>query len=150
MNVLIVEDGFEYIDTFDRFLPDIEWTRAGDGPDALARLKIDPFDAIFLDMRFDRVEEGKLLGDPAIIAEQFNGDLEQARRYLEDHQGNFVLAALREAGCALPVLMSYDFSEEPRRWERIVKRYSPVLYLADNAGPPDVRAALERLTAYGA
>lgn len=144
MNVLIVEDGSEYVETFGRFLPDIRWTRAGDGRDALERWS-GGFDAVFLDMRFDRVDESRLLGDAAHVAEQFNGDLEQARRYLEDHQGNFVLAALRDAGCGLPVLMSYDFSEEPRRWERIEKRYGPVSYLADNAGPDDVKRALEAL-----
>ncbi len=143
MRVLVIEDGLEYSETLARFLPDVDWTRAGSGPAALAVLPGD-FDAIFLDMRFDRTPRGELLGDVAEIADRFNGDPVQAGRFIEDHQGNFVLAALREAGHRTPVLISYDFDGEPRRWERLAARFAPVDYLPDNASPADI---LDRLTA---
>src|SRR5690606_2902699 len=115
MRVQVIEDGLEYSELLQRFLPDgLAWERAGSEPAALKRLKEERFDAIFLDMRFDRAPEGELLGDLEEVSDRFNGDPVQARRFLEDHQGNYILAALREAGHGLPVLLSYDFDGEPR------------------------------------
>ena len=145
MKVLVVEDGYEYSETLQRFLAEgFEWERAGSGPRALELLPGD-WAAIFLDMRFDRVAENELLGDVAEVADRFNGDPVQARRFLEDHQGNYVLAAIRDAGHATPVLLSYDFDGEPRRWERLAERYGPVDYLPDNASPADIASRLTRL-----
>jgi DNA-binding response OmpR family regulator len=147
MKVLIVEDGLEYSETFGRFLADgFAWDRAGSGPEALEKLGSERYDAVFCDMRFDRVPLERLLGDLAATADQFNGDPAAARRHLEDHQGNYVLAAIRDAGHAVPVLMSYDFGEEPRRWQRLAQRYGPVDYLPDNASPQDVADRLRGLT----
>jgi len=56
--------------------------------------------------------------------------------------GSIVLAALREAGHSLPAVMSYDFDSEPRRFTNLERLYAPLAYLADNAGPAEVRAAL--------
>lgn len=145
VRVLIVEDGFEYEQTLSRFLPDVDWVRAGHGGEALAHLGEGAFDAVFLDMRFDRVEPDQLLGDLAAMADRFNGDPVQARAFLQDHQGIFVLDALRAAGHTLPVVISYDFSGEPRRWSRLQQRHAPVAYLPDVAGPDAVRAALRDL-----
>lgn len=146
MNVLIVEDGFEYVETLSRFLPEVSWTRAGSGGEALELLQGDgAFDAIFLDMRFDRIAEEDLLGDLAATADRFNGDPVQARAFLQDHQGVYVLDAIRGAGCTLPVVISYDFSQEPRRWQRLSQRHGPVGFLPDVAGPDAVRQALGQL-----
>jgi len=145
VNVLIVEDGFEYVETLTRFLPEVSWTRAGSGGEALSLVQEQSFDAVFLDMRFDRVSDEELLGDLAATADRFNGDPVQARAFLQDHQGVYVLDALRSAGCSLPVLISYDFGEEPRRWERLSERHAPVGYLPDVAGPDAVRGALDGL-----
>lgn len=146
MRILVVEDGFEYTETLQRFLPEgFTWERAGSGPAALERLATSSFEALFLDMRFDRVPEDQLLGDLAATADRFNGDPVQARQFLEDHQGNYVLAALREAGHMIPVLLSYDFEGEPRRWERLSAAYAPVDYLPDNASPPEISRRLHGL-----
>jgi DNA-binding response OmpR family regulator len=146
VRVLVVEDGFEYSETLERFLKEgFTFERAGSGPVALARLVEADFDVVFLDMRFDRAPEGQLLGDVDDLADRFNGDPVQARRFQEDHQGNFVLAALREAGHAVPVLMSYDFSSEPRRWQRLAERYAPVDFLSDVASPAEVSSRLRAL-----
>lgn len=146
MKVLVVEDGFEYSDLLVRFLADgFSWARAGSGQAALRALVESEFDAVFLDMRFDRAPERELLGDLAEISDRFNDDPLQARRFIEDHQGTYILAALRDAGRPEPVLMSYDFDGEPRRWERLSKRYAPVDYLPDNASPGDIACRLRRL-----
>ena len=148
LQVLVVEDGVEYTETLQRFLAnDGEFTfvRAGSGPDALRALSKSSFDVVFLDMRFDRIPEDQLIGDPIAAADRFNGDAVQARRFLEDHQGNYILAALREQGHGVPVLMSYDFSGEPRRWENLSARYGPLDFLVDVASPTEVAGRLRAI-----
>lgn len=143
--VLVVEDGHEYSTTLSRFLGGaFAFTRAGSGPDALRLLATESFDVAFLDMRFDRVDPGVLLGSMDDALERSNGDAERARRFLEDNQGVFVLSALRDAGHSVPAVFSYDFDGEPRRWRFLAKRYGPLQYLTDNASPDDIRGALER------
>jgi hypothetical protein len=146
--VLIVEDGFEYRDTFTRYAGDeFEFTRTGSGAEALAAVADAPYDCLFLDMRFDRVEAGALLGDLGETAERFNGDPVRATRFLEENQGVYVLAALREAGCSLPALFSHDFSGEPRRWQALERKYAPVAWLPDNASPAQVKECLAHAVA---
>jgi CheY-like chemotaxis protein len=143
LRILVVEDGLEYSDTLGRFLGEgFAVERAGSGPEALERLSTGGIDAVFLDMRFDRTPSDQLLGDVDTVADRFNGDLVQARRFLEDHQGTFVLAALRDAGFALPVLFSHDFASEPRRWERLRARHGPLDHLPETASPTEVRQRL--------
>lgn len=143
--VLIVEDGFEYRDTFSRYAGDhFEFVRTGSGAEALAAVAGESFDCLFLDMRFDRVQPGELLGDLAETAERFNGDPVRATRFLEENQGVYVLAALREAGCRLPAVFSHDFSGEPRRWSALFRKYAPVAWLPDNASPAQVKDCLSR------
>ncbi len=143
VRVLVVEDGEEYIRNLGRFLPEcFELLRAGTGAEALALASQRDFDVVFLDMRFDRVALPDLLGDLQAVADRFNGDRERARCFLEDNQGTYVLAALRERGCTLPVVFSHDFSGEPRRWANLARRYAPLDYLPDNAGPTEVSERL--------
>ncbi len=143
VRVLVIEDGEEYIRNFGRFLPSrFELQRAGSGAEALDLLDRLAFDVVFLDMRFDRVAPEALLGDLDQVADRFNGDRERALRFLEDNQGAYVLAALRDHGCGLPVVFSHDFTDEPRRWTNLARRYAPLDYLADNAGPHEVSERL--------
>jgi len=146
VRVLVVEDGREYTDTMQRFLGARGFTfaRAGSGPEALAAVG-EGHDVIFLDMRFDRVEQRALLGDLAAATERCNGDPGAGRRFLEDHQGTYILAALRGAGCRLPVLLSYDFSNEVRRFERLEASYAPLDHCRDVASPEEVASRLRRL-----
>jgi len=149
--VLIIEDGLEYSETLGRFLGDaFAFERAGSGPAAIERLQGGaPVDVVFLDMRFDRTPEAELLGDLDELLDRFNGDPEQARRFREDHQGTYVLAALRDAGLTVPVLVSYDFDGEPRRWTRLAQRFGPADYVPDNASPQDLSQKLATLAASG-
>jgi CheY-like chemotaxis protein len=141
--VLVIEDGHEYTETLSRFLADhLVLERAGSGPEALQRLAGGGVDVVFLDMRFDRTGEELLLGAVEPLVDRFNGDRGQARRFRQDHQGTYVLAALREAGHVVPVVMSYDFDGEPRRFAKLAKRFAPVRYLTDDAGPDAVLATL--------
>jgi hypothetical protein len=145
VRVLIVEDGFEYVECLARFLPHLTFERAGSGPAALAALGGSWFDAVFLDMRFDRAPEAELLGDVQQAAERFNGDVVQARRFLEDQQGTYVLTAIREAGHRHGVLLSYDFGGELRRFERLAERHGPLAWVGDTASPAEIGARLASL-----
>jgi CheY-like chemotaxis protein len=146
VRVLVVEDGEEYIRNLGRFLPPrFALERAGSGAEALEAVARGSFDVVFLDMRFDRVPQDSLLGDLEEVADRFNGDLERSLRFLEDNQGTYVLLALRDAGCRLPVVFSHDFTDEPRRWSNLESRYAPLDFLPDNAGPDEVS---ERLGAW--
>lgn len=143
--VLIVEDGNEYSTTLGRFLSEsFDFVRAGNGLEALDALGHGGFEVVFLDMRFDRVPVERLLGDLQAQVARVGGDSERARRFLEDNQGTFVLAALREAGHQLPVVFSYDFGEEPRRFRNLAQRFGPLHFLDSNAGPVEIREALAR------
>jgi len=141
--VLVIEDGHEYSATLTRFLPDFTFVRAGSGQAALELLG-QGFDVVFLDMRFDRVPREALLGDHAAVAERVDGDQDRAWRFLEDNQGAYILAALREEGHGVPVVFSYDFDGEPRRWKHLVGSYAPLSYLTDAAGPDLIRRTLEQ------
>ena len=142
MRVLVIEDGSEYFDALSRFLPSHTFDRAGSGPAAIACLATQSYDAIYLDMCFDRAPPAELLGDLEEAADRFNGDPVQARAFLQDHQGTYVLQALRAAGCALPIVFSYDFTNEPRRFERLAQRYGPLDYCPEGSGPHEVARRL--------
>lgn len=145
VHVLVVEDGQEYTTNLARFLPTgFRFTRAGSGPEALGLLPGD-FHVAFLDMKFDRTPGELLLGDLQEVSNRFNGDVQKARAFLETNQGTFVLAAVRQAGFLLPVLVSYDFANEPRRWANLVRMYGPLAWLPDNCGPEQVSAILRDL-----
>ena len=146
IRVLVVEDGFEYSETLPRVLPELGWERVGTGAEALTRLAAGGVDVVFLDMRFDRIAPDALLGDLAAETRRL-GDAVRARRHLEEHQGTYILSAIRAAGLATPVLLSYGFDEEPRRWERLSATLGPVDYVPDAAGPDVVRARLLALAA---
>lgn len=144
--VLVVEDGTEYTDTFGRFLPAFSFTRAGSGPAALALCAERAFDVVFLDLRFDRAPPGELLGDAAALAEErFGGDRVAARRHLVEEQGLYVLAALRAAGVRTPVLLGHDLTREPRRWQRLQQVQGPLDAISGALRPDDVAARLTAL-----
>jgi len=145
-SVLIVEDGHEYIDRAQQFLSsDFEFTRAGNGQQALDLLRELAFDLVYLDMNFNRIPLSQLLGPLDDLVARFGGDTAQAELFLASHQGVYVLSHLREKGHGMPVLMSYDFSAEPKRWTHLKARYGPIAYLGDNEGPDEVRKALRSL-----
>jgi hypothetical protein len=147
--VLVVEDGQEYTDAFTRFLStSFLFERAGSGAEALQCLSAG-FHAVFLDMRFDRVPATALLGDLGALLDRFNGDANRARRFLEDNQGTYILAAVRAAGHRIPAILSHDFRSEPRRWANLQRLHAPLDWLPDNAGPEVVRRRLRELLGGG-
>ena len=106
--ILIVEDGQEYITAYQRFLGDrFAFRRAGDGDAAWSALSDGDVDAVVLDMRFDRADRRGGTPRPSRSASATLAGPSALPK--EDHQGTFILAGLRDRGCRLPVVLSYDF-----------------------------------------
>lgn len=146
--ILIVEDGDEYLHTLTRLVPGPRWVQVHSGQAALDVLARERIDLVYLDMRFDRVPRADLLGDHAAATREHNGDPERAWRHLANHQGLYVLAALREAGHgALPVVLAYDFSREAGRLAFLRKSHPSLQWLPDAVTPGQIRKALEQALA---
>ena len=130
--VLVIEDGDEYLENLTRYVPGPTYLQAHCGEDAVDILRNAPVDIIYLDMRFDRIPESKLLGDKEAAIREHNGDAMRGMKYIVNNQGLYILAALRQAGFAdLPVVVAYDFSKEPRRFDNLKRNYPRLQWVSD-------------------
>lgn len=135
--ILIVEDGTEYRDAFERL------TAAEASPPAFTRVSTleeaaealaAGADALFLDVVFDRVPEGRLTGDLEALIARFGGDRARAVRHLAENQGFYLLDALAPLlPAGLPVVLAYDFSAEPQRLEALKRRAPGLVGLPEGA-----------------
>jgi len=133
--ILIVEDGNEYFEIFSRFVTGPIYHQAHNGDEALEILKCLKIDIIFMDMRFDRIPQNKLLGNHAQITHLCNGDPNRAWQYLQNNQGLYILEAMKNEGFFdLKIIISYDFSREESRFLELKKTYPKLEYLADTHG----------------
>ncbi len=124
--LLVIEDGDEYVEFARLFLADrFTVSVARNLSAAEACLRDHSVDALLIDLRFDRAPPDTLTGDVGHTATTlFAGDLVRARRYLEDHQGALILAALRLAGHVQPAVFVHDFP--PRRLDNLRRLYGRV------------------------
>ncbi len=99
-------------------------------------------DLVYLDMRFDRTPVEELIGDMVALTSRFNGDVGRARRFQEDNQGLFVLRFLRERGFSGPVILSYDFSVEQKRFNALASRDPALSYCPDYADAKAISRAI--------
>lgn len=144
--VLIVEDGDEYLENLTRFASGPRYLQAHTGAQALALLSAHAVELVYLDMRFDRIDERDLLGDRPAVARSQGGDGARALRFMARNQGLFILEALRAHGHAhLPVILAYDFSSEARRFEHLLRLHPSLTWVPDAVTPDEVRARIERL-----
>jgi len=147
--LLIVEDGDEYRANFSRlFGESATLKQVRTGAAARAVLKQDPdVDLLVLDLRFDRIPREDLVGDHEAATRQMGGDAERAWRYLEDHQGLFILRVLRDAGLQrFPVLLLRDFTHNRAHLRRLQEQYGDLHYLPETAGADEIRKLVFRLT----
>lgn len=144
--VLVVEDGTEYVDGFERLAAarglGIDFSRARDLESARAALAPPGPDALFLDVVFDRTPEDRLAGDAEALVTRFGGDRARAVRHLATHQGFYVLDALAPLVPLIPVVLAYDFAAEPQRLEALRARVRGLRGLPDGTS---LTAALDLL-----
>lgn len=145
IHVLVVEDGDEYLTNLTTFVSEgVSYSQAKNGSRACQMMtELNP-DLVYLDMRFDRTPVDELLGDMVALTGRFNGDAARARRFQQDNQGLFILRALREAGFEKPVILSYDFSAEERRFKALSARDPALSYCPDYADATTIREAIHR------
>lgn len=148
IDVLVVEDGDEYITNLQTFVSTgFRYRQARSGGDACRMVAERVPDLVYLDMRFDRTPDEDLLGSMVDLTARFNGDVARARRFQQDNQGLFVLRALREAGFRGPVILSYDFGPEERRFKALSARDPALHYCPDYADATTIRTAIVKAVA---
>jgi CheY-like chemotaxis protein len=144
--VLVVEDGAEYVEGFERLASsrglEIAFSRARDLESASAALAPHSPDALFLDVVFDRTPEDRLAGDAEALVARFGGDRAHAVRHLATHQGFYVLDTLAPLLPRIPVVLAYDFAAEPQRLEALRGRVPLLRGLPDGTS---LTAALDLL-----
>lgn len=144
--VLIVEDGDEYLDNLSRFVVGPRYLQAHDGKDAVAILGLEPVKLVYLDMRFDRIEISRLLGDHAAATREHNQDPSRAWRFLQFNQGLFILEAIRAAGFGhIPVILAYDFSREEKRLQNLKRIHQNLHWVPDAVRASDIETRMRTL-----
>jgi ActR/RegA family two-component response regulator len=125
--LLIVEDGDEYLEFFERHLLGYRLLQAHDAASAVEHLESWAVDVIVMDLRFDRLERERLVGDVLEISRTRFGqdnDLTQAWRYMADNQGYLILRKLRQAGSDEAVLIIEELPE--RQVQNLQRLYGRV------------------------
>ncbi|HKP58758.1 MAG TPA: hypothetical protein VJV78_18685 [Polyangiales bacterium] len=142
--VLIVEDGDEYLQNLTRFVPGPRYLQARGAKPALDLLVAEQIDVIYLDMRFDRLPREALVGDIDRLTRELGP--ERAHRQLENNQGLYILETLRQTQYgATPVILAYDFSREPERFDHLSQRHPALTWVPDAITPAEIRARIDRL-----
>ena len=132
--ILVVEDGREYADAFERLLEGrAELVHAANLAEARAALSEREPDAVFLDVVFDRTPEANLAGDLDALVARHGGDRAAAVRYLATHQGFYILDALADALAGVRVVLAYDFTGEEKRLDLLKSRVPGLSGLPDGA-----------------
>lgn len=106
--VLIVEDGDEYLEFFERHLLGYRLLQAHNYVAAAEALRRNTVDVVVLDIRFDRIARDDLIGDVLEISRKRFGqdtDLTEAWRYMEQKQGFLIAKRLRDEGRKEPFLI---------------------------------------------
>ena len=144
LRVLIVEDGDEYLQTLTRFVPGPKYTQVKSGAAALDALRGGDVDLVYLDMRFDRVPLGDLLGDHDGATRRHNGDPAKGWRHLQNHQGLYILDHLVANDFShVPVILAYDFSREAHRLEFLRRRVPKLYWVGDAVTPEEVMEVMK-------
>lgn len=150
IKVLVVEDGDEYITNLTTFVSEgVSYRQAKSGGRACEMIAEQQPDLVFLDMRFDRTPIEELLGDMVQLTGRFNGDVGRARRFQQDNQGLFILRALRDAGFRRPVILSYDFGAEEKRFRALSAKDPALFYCPDYADAKTIRKTILRAVGVG-
>ncbi len=138
--ILVIEDGDEYLENLERFVPGPHYVQVHTGAEVINYLKSNPVDLMYLDMRFDRIDEADLLGDLDAVTREQNGDIIKAQKFLQNNQGLYILAALKERGLdRVPIVLAYDFTRETKRLTHLQKIYPTLDWVPDAITPGQIK-----------
>ena len=130
--VLIVEDGDEYLEFFERHLLGYRLLQAHDAAQTIEALRRNTVDVVVLDIRFDRIERDRLVGDVLEISRRRFGqdtDLSEAWRYMADNQGFLIAKTLRDQGRKEPFLIIEALPD--RQVENLKRLYGDVVVVPE-------------------
>ena len=134
--VLVVEDGTEYVEAFQRIAGERAGVELLHAPDAAAARRLlagRKVDAVFLDVVFDRTPPEDLVGDRGRGVE-----------HLARNQGFYVLAEIAPlVGAGVPVLLAHDFANQAARLEALRERVPGLEGVAEGTS---ITQVLERLS----
>jgi len=147
---LVVEDGREYTDRFERLLGQqgqrFRFVRAGSAAEALAAAAAGGLAGVLLDLDFRRTPPHQLIDDGG------NGAAAHAdseRRRLAAVQGILILRALRRAAVSLPALLFADLDDDGQVGY-LEGELSPLRVVPSSVGLQEIAGLLDRLAAAGA
>ncbi len=146
-SLLIVEDGDEYFEFFERHLLGYRLLRAFHAEGALEALRRNTIDVIVMDIRFDRTQRKHLLGDVRETSRERFGqerDLEPAWQYLANRQGFLISKVIRDGGHPPPIM--FIESLPPRQAENLERLYGPVIVVPQFDARLIHRAIVEALS----
>jgi len=146
--LLVVEDGREYADAFERLASSeglaIRIVRAAGLREAHEALEAGGVTGVFLDVVFDRVPSRDLAGPRDELLARSGGDRALAERRLAESQGFYLLDALAPGLATRPVVIAWDFATEPKRLAALRERVPLLEGLADDASLSDALARFLR------
>ena len=146
--LLVVEDGREYADAFERLASldglAVRIVRAAGLREAREALEAGGVAGVFLDVVFDRVPSSDLAGPRDELLARSGGDRALAERRLAESQGFYLLDALAPHLAERPVVIAWDFALEPRRLAALRERAPLLEGLADDASLSEAMARFLR------
>lgn len=144
--LLVLEDGSEYIEAFRRgeIRPELSFAPARSFAEASVALERGGIGAVFIDVVFDRVPPGDLVGDLDALIDRYGGDRVRAVRFLSENQGFYLLDALATLLDGVPTMLAYDFDDEPERLASLRRRVAGLVGLPAGAAICEIPGLLFR------
>ena len=139
---IVVEDGHEYTERFNRFLSDeIRFERASHLGEAVAALQDNPHAGLLLDLDFRRAPPGVLVDEAGQVS-LVRSDGE--RRRLAEIQGILILRALRAADVRAPALLFADL-DDPGQARFLGETLGPLAIVASHAPLSEIRRRMREM-----
>jgi hypothetical protein len=134
---VVVEDGTEYRDRFQRFLGDA-FTLIPAGDFAGARAAVADADGVLLDLDFRRTPPDRLVDERGPAPQPLDAG---TRARLAERQGILILRQLRTAGVALPAILFADIDDAGQA-QFLTRSLAPLTIAGSRLGIAEIAALM--------
>ncbi len=134
---VVVEDGTEYFDRFQRFLRDA-FTLVPARDFAAARAAATAADGLLLDLDFRRTPPDRLVDERGAAPQPLDAG---TRARLSEQQGILILRQLRAAGVLLPALLFADIDDAGQA-RFLTTSLAPLTIAGSRLGVPEIAALM--------